>query len=72
MAVAVRNPYDIQFIPDVKAYVAVYSDWDGGGVEAGLRAIFGGINPSGKLPVTVMDRNGEALYPFGFGLRYGE
>jgi beta-N-acetylhexosaminidase len=69
-AVAVRNPYDIRFIPEVKAYLAVYSDWGGGGVEAAFRAMFGKVNPSGKLPVTLLDQNGEILYAAGFGLRY--
>lgn len=69
-AVAVRNPYDIQFIPEVKGYLAVYSDWNGGGVEAAIRTIFGKINPSGKLPVSVLDKNGEIIYPFGWGMRY--
>lgn len=70
-AVAIRNPYDIQFIPEVKAYLAAYSDWDGGGVEAALRTIFGGINPVGKLPVALPDKNGKILYPAGFGMKYG-
>lgn len=70
VSVAIRNPYDIQFIPEVKAYLAAYSDWDGGGVEAALRTIFGGINPSGKLPVALPDKNGEILYPAGFGMRF--
>ncbi len=72
VAVAIRNPYDIQFIPEVKAYLAAYSDWNGGGVEAGLRAIFGGLNPKGKLPVPLPDKNGAVLYPAGFGMSYGD
>jgi beta-N-acetylhexosaminidase len=72
VAVAIRNPYDIQFIAEVKAYLAAYSDWDGGGVEASLRTIFGGINPAGKLPVALPDKNGGTLYPAGFGMRYGD
>jgi beta-N-acetylhexosaminidase len=70
-AVAVRNPYDIQFIPEVKAYLAVYSDWDGGGVEAALRAIFGKANPAGRLPVALPDSSGKIMYPAGFGMGYG-
>ncbi len=67
-AVAIRNPYDIQFMPEVRSYIAAYTDWNGGGVEAALRLIIGQIKPCGKLPVAIPDINGEILYPAGFGL----
>ncbi|WHH58765.1 beta-N-acetylhexosaminidase [Petroclostridium sp. X23] len=69
-AIAVRNPYDIQFLNDVKSYIAAYTDWQGGGVEAALKTVFGIINPVGKLPVTLPDGKGEILYRNGHGMSY--
>jgi beta-N-acetylhexosaminidase len=69
-AVAVRNPYDIRAYHDVQAYLAVYTDWEGGGVEAAVKAIFGEINPVGKLPVAIPDSAGQVIYPRGHGLAY--
>jgi beta-N-acetylhexosaminidase len=70
VAIAIRNPYDIQFMPEVRAYIAAYSDWNGGGVEASLKTVFGMINPEGRLPVSIPDNNGTVLYPCGFGMSY--
>lgn len=69
-AIAIRNPYDIQFLKGVKSYLAVYSDWDGGGVSAALEAIFGKLNPVGKLPVSIPARSGRTIYRNGHGLSY--
>ena len=69
-AVAVRNPYDIRFLSDVKSYVAVYTDWGGGGVEAAVKAVFGKINPVGKLPVSIPDGAGKIIYRNGYGISY--
>ncbi len=69
VAVAIRNPYDIQFMPKVKSYIAAYTDWEGGGVEAALRLILGQIKPQGKLPVAILNSNEEILYPNGFGIK---
>lgn len=69
-AISVRNPYDIQFLPGVTSYLAVYSDWAGGGVEAAIKVIFGKNNPTGKLPVSITDRLGNVIYPTGHGLSF--
>jgi beta-N-acetylhexosaminidase len=68
---AIRNPYDIMYMPGVKAYLAVYGSAEGPNIPAGLRAIFGEVNPKGKLPVSIPDASGKKiLYEKGYGLSY--
>ena len=69
-AVAVRNPYDIRLLSDAKSYIAAYTDWGGGGVEAAVKAVFGKINPVGKLPVSIPDGSGKIIYRNGYGISY--
>ena len=69
IAVAIRNPYDIMSYPEVDAYIAQYG-FRTASFNATAAAIFGEINPSGKLPVTIPAGQGETLYPFGHGLSY--
>lgn len=69
IAVAIRNPYDIMSYPEVDAYIAQYG-FRTASFNATAAAIFGEINPSGKLPVTIPAGQGEILYPFGHGLSY--
>ena len=69
IAVAIRNPYDIMSYPDVDAYIAQYG-FRTASFKATAAAIFGEINPSGKLPVTIPNSQGGSLYPFGHGLSY--
>jgi len=42
-------------------------------LHALVRAMFGEINPTGKLPVTITDPppSKTVLYPFGYGIVYG-
>jgi len=68
---AIRNPYDIMYMPGVKAYLAVYGAAEGPNIPAGIRAIFGEVNPKGKLPVSIPNVSGERiLYGTGYGLSY--
>ncbi|GAA1032015.1 glycoside hydrolase family 3 protein [Virgisporangium ochraceum] len=66
-----RNPYDIGYLPTAQTYLATYG-YTAESVESLVRVLFGEVNPSGKLPVTIPRADGSgALYPFGHGLRYG-
>jgi beta-N-acetylhexosaminidase len=67
--IATRNPYDIAWIPQTSTYLATYS-WTKPSMQAVARVLFGEINPSGKLPVTVPAPDGSVLYPYGHGLSY--
>ncbi|MFD7667075.1 glycoside hydrolase family 3 protein [Streptomyces sp. NPDC059788] len=68
---AVRNPYDIAQLRDVRAALASYS-WTDVELRAAARVIAGRRDPEGKLPVPVMraDAPGTVLYPVGYGLSY--
>ncbi|WP_149829281.1 glycoside hydrolase family 3 protein [Streptomyces tailanensis] len=70
-AVAVRNPYDVAQLPDVKGYLASYS-WTDVEVRAAARVLAGRVTPRGKLPVPVQraDDPTQVLYPIGHGLTY--
>ncbi|MCF6522323.1 glycoside hydrolase family 3 protein [Streptomyces sp. JJ36] len=71
VAVAVRNPYDIRRFPAVPAYLATYS-YGAPSLDAVARALYGELNPGGRLPVSVptLDDPEATLYPFGHGLSY--
>ncbi|HET6918693.1 MAG TPA: glycoside hydrolase family 3 N-terminal domain-containing protein, partial [Jiangellaceae bacterium] len=69
VVVATRNPYDIAWIPQTSNYLATYS-WTKPAMQAVARVLFGEVNPSGKLPVTVPATDGTVLYPYGHGLSY--
>ncbi len=82
VVMSTRNPYDIAYLPDAKANIAVYgsSGYDQTqqgeaalpiNIPAGMEVIFGLVNPTGKLPVSIptADRKGT-LYAFGHGLSY--
>ena len=72
VAVAIRNPYDVAQLPDVKGYLASYS-WTDVEVRAAARVLAGRVAPRGRLPVPVQraDEPAEVLYPIGHGLTYG-
>ncbi|KUO20208.1 glycoside hydrolase family 3 protein [Streptomyces dysideae] len=71
VAIAVRNPYDVAQLPDVRAYLASYS-WTDVELRAAARVIAGRVAPRGKLPVPVQraDDPARVLYPIGHGLSY--
>ena len=71
IVVAVRDPYDIAYLPGVKTYLATYS-YSPVAVESAVRLITGDVAPSGKLPVDIPAAGDPqtVLYPFGHGLTY--
>jgi beta-N-acetylhexosaminidase len=68
---AVRDPYDIAYLPSVETYVATYS-YAGVSLRALAKTLFREVNPSGRLPVDIPAAGDPAtiLYPFGHGLSY--
>lgn len=71
VALAIRNPYDVARLPDVRAYLATYS-WTDVELRAAARVLAGRVKPRGKLPVPVQraDDPARVLYPVGHGLTY--
>ncbi|WP_330457960.1 glycoside hydrolase family 3 protein [Streptomyces sp. NBC_00820] len=71
VAVAIRNPYDVAQLPEVKAWLAAYS-WTDVELRAAARVIAGRVHPHGRLPVPVQraDDPAQVLYPIGHGLTY--
>ncbi len=68
---AVYDPYDIASFPEAETYVATYG-FRAVSMESLSRVLFGEVNPSGKLPVSipVAGNPKETLFPYGHGLRY--
>ena len=71
VVVAVRDPYDIAYLPGVKTYLATYS-YSPVAIESAVRVIVGEVAPSGKLPVDVPVAGDPTttLFPFGFGITW--
>ena len=71
VVVAVRDPYDIAYLPGVSTYLATYS-YSPVAIESAVRVIVGEVAPTGKLPVDIPISGDPAtvLYPFGFGLTW--
>ncbi|OPA72871.1 hypothetical protein BVG16_31640 [Paenibacillus selenitireducens] len=67
---SVGAPYDIRYLPDIHAYLAVYGDRKTANLPAGIRAALGIIEPSGKLPVMIPDLRGQTLFEVGEGNTY--
>jgi len=67
---AVGAPYDIRYIPDIPAFVAVYGDRATANLPAGVRTLLGLNMPTGKLPVRIPDQSGQTLFDVGSGLSY--
>ena len=67
---AMRNPYDVASFPEAPTVVDTYG-YTTDQVESLVRVLFGEVNPSGRLPVSIprSDGGGE-LFPFGHGLHY--
>jgi len=78
--ISIRNPYDIMYTPNVKANIAVYGNLGNDpanppaapNIPAGINAVFGKINPTGKLPVFIPNATDKTvnMFDFGFGLIY--
>jgi beta-N-acetylhexosaminidase len=71
VVVAVRDPYDIAYLPGVSTYLATYS-YSPVAIEAAARVITGEVSPTAKLPVDIPVKGDPStpLYPFGHGLTY--
>ncbi|CAM3368811.1 glycoside hydrolase family 3 protein [Stackebrandtia soli] len=71
IVVAVKEPYDINRLTGVDAYLATYAYTDGA-LRAAADVIAGELNPTGTLPVSIPDAEdpGTPLYELGHGLRY--
>jgi beta-N-acetylhexosaminidase len=70
VVVGVRDPYDVNQFPQVKTYLATYS-YTPAALDSLVRVLFGELNPTGRLPVTIPRANSEqTLHPFGHGLGY--
>ncbi len=68
---AIANPYDIAEFPEAQTYLATYS-FRPVSMQALSRVLFGEVNPSGKLPVSIPEGSNpkNILYPYGYGLSY--
>jgi beta-N-acetylhexosaminidase len=68
---AVGTPYDIAYLPGAATFITSL-DYQPVSLHALVRAIFGQVKPSGKLPVTITrpGRPNAVLFPFGYGLSY--
>ena len=71
VAIAMGAPYDIAYFPDVAGFLAVYNYYTTS-LDAAVDAIFGDVNPSGKLPITITQPppSTTVLYPFGTSVHY--
>ncbi|MPN48335.1 hypothetical protein SDC9_195942 [bioreactor metagenome] len=62
VALAMRSPYDLLYVPEVGAYIACYSDRPAT-MKALGKLLKGELEPKGHLPVEL-----SGLYPRGWGL----
>ena len=69
VAAAVGTPYDIAYLPNAPTFITSL-DYQPVSLDALVEALFGEVDPSGKLPVTITEPppSKGVLYPFGFGL----
>ncbi|PZF83156.1 glycoside hydrolase family 3 protein [Jiangella anatolica] len=69
VAVAVRNAYDVAYLPETAGFLAAYSS-----TTVSMRSVAtvltGTIPPEGRLPVVVPAADGSVLYPVGHGLTW--
>lgn len=72
VVIAQNTPYDAAYLPGVAGFLSVYS-YQAVSLNAAVRVLFGEVNPTGKLSVTVTQPppSTAVLYPFGFGLSFG-
>jgi beta-N-acetylhexosaminidase len=69
VVVPVGSPYDVAYFPSATTFITGY-DYQPVSHAALVRAMFGEIDTTGKLPVTVTEPppSTKVLYPFGYGL----
>ncbi|MBC8015394.1 MAG: glycoside hydrolase family 3 C-terminal domain-containing protein, partial [Sporomusaceae bacterium] len=68
IVISMGTTYDILYLQGAKAYLAVYGP-NSANIQAGMAAVFGSLNPSGRLPVPIQDQ-GNILFEIGYGLNY--
>lgn len=56
LVLSIRNPYDINVLPGIKAFMTIY-DYSSVNYQAASEVISGKIKPVGKLPVTIKRKN---------------
>jgi beta-N-acetylhexosaminidase len=67
---AMRNPYDVASFPTAATVLDTYG-YTGDQIESLVRVMFGEVNPTGLLPVSIPRADGTGvLFPFGHGLHY--
>lgn len=66
---AVGTPYDVAYFPTATTFITSL-DYQPASLIPLVKAMFGELTPSGKLPVTITEPppSTNVLYPFGFGL----
>jgi beta-N-acetylhexosaminidase len=71
IVIALGTPYDFAYVRNVDAFLAAY-DFQQVSVNAAVAALFGRINPQGRLPVTIPKEHhpDEVFREFGYGLSY--
>ena len=62
IVISFGSPYFLRHFPDVDGYLCAYR-WDDPAQEAAAKALFGEIDMTGRLPVSL-----PGLYPLGHGL----
>lgn len=67
--ISVGTPYAITALPSADSVIAQFGQTKAS-YQATAEALFGGFNPSGRLPVAIPDKNGHVLYHFREGLSY--
>ena len=67
---AMRNPYDVASFPEASTVLDTYG-YTSDQVESLVKVMFGEVDPSGRLPVSIPRADGTGdLFPFGHGLSY--
>lgn len=67
---AVRNPYDVASFPQAPTVLDTYG-YTTAQVESLVRVLFGEVDPTGRLPVSIPGPNGTGeLFEYGHGLGY--
>jgi beta-N-acetylhexosaminidase len=68
---AVGTPYDVAYLPAAPTFITSL-DYQPVSLDALVQALFGEIDPKGKLPVTVRRAPPKkgVLYPFGYGIGF--
>lgn len=67
---AMRNPYDVASFPEASTVIDTFG-YTADQIESLVRVMFGEVNPTGKLPVSIPKADGSGeLFPFGHGLGY--